>query len=167
MEHDELPLSFGFDAPAHWSWLEPGDRVRRGTCDADLCVMTDDGGDPARFVRGVIELPIVDAAGPDDATFLIGVWSSLSEASFGALVDLRAGVHGAGDGPWFGWLSNRLPVYPETLNLPTDVIPREPDLRPLIRVQPGEHPLVVDQAGITLDRAVELSESWLHLLDGA
>jgi hypothetical protein len=162
VEHDELPLSFGFDAPALWNRLDPGERSDRGFCDGEICVMTDDAGDPAQFVRGVIEIPIVDAG---ELTFLIGVWSSLSQASYDALVALREGVDGAPQGPWFGWLSNRLPVYPDTLGLPADVTPREPDLRPLIRLQAGDHPLVRDQDGITFMRAVELSESWLHAVD--
>jgi hypothetical protein len=167
VEHDELPLSFGFDAASYWSWIPEADRESRGFCNEDICFMTDDDGNEARFVRGVIEIPILDAADAAASDLLIGVWTSLSEASFEQYLDLDrgSGEGSAAVGTWFGWLSNQIPAYPETLGLPTDVRPRDDDLRPLIMPHPGDHPLARDQAGITFARAVELAESWLHVLD--
>ena len=60
-------------------------------------------------------------------------------------------------GPWFGWFSNRLKGYPETLNLKCQVRPRSGRQRPLIELEPTDHPLAVEQRdGITLDRIFEI-----------
>ena len=159
--HEGLPLSWAFDAPIYWSWLDEGERDERGWCTPDFCFMTDDAGDPARFVRGTIEIPIVDPRDPDDASFVIGAWSSLSEASFAELMEVQERDDGREAGPWFGWLSNRIPVYPDTLNLETAVHYR-PGLRPVIEVKPGEHPLARDVVGVTFEHAVGLAERWYH-----
>jgi hypothetical protein len=160
-EHVGLPLSWGFDEPAYWHDVPEADRQARGYCDSDICVMTDDAGDWARFVRGIIEIPIADPLDPDGDAFLIGVWASLSETNFDRLVGIRKREETAED-EWFGWLSNEIPVYGNTLGLPTTVRLREPDLRPIVEIEPGDHPLARDQAGITFERAVELAEQWYH-----
>ena len=162
--HDGLPLSWAFAAPVHWQWLDEAERQARGFCDADFCVMTDDAGEAARFVRGTIEIPIVDASGSVEDAFVIGVWASLSEASFDEVVEIQKHDDNGEAGPWFGWLSNRIPVYPDTLNLKTRVHHR-PGLRPLIEVEPGEHPLSRDARGITRARALELGGRWYHVAD--
>ena len=160
--HTGAPLSWGFDEPIYWAWLSDEERAA-GYCDSDLCWFTDDDGELARFVRGTIELPILDGTDPDEGSFVIGVWASLSETNFEWLLDhWTAGSDEQGE-PWFGWLSNRIPVYEETLNLKTNVHLRGEDLRPLIEVQPSDHSLSRDQHhGITLARARELGERWFH-----
>jgi hypothetical protein len=161
--HEGIPLSWGFDEPIYWEWLTDEERAA-GHCSADLCWFTDDDGDLARFVRGTIELPIRDPVDPDEDSFIIGVWASLSEANFNRYVnDPDAGPEEQGDA-WFGWLSNRIPVYEDTLNLKTNISLRGKNLRPLIDVQPSDHLLSCDvHEGITLGRARELGERWLHL----
>lgn len=159
--HEGLPLSWAFDAPIHWHWLDEAERETRGFCNADFCSMTDDAGEPARFVRGTIEIPIVDASDPAEDSFVIGVWASLSEASFEEVLEIQERDDGSEAGPWFGWLSNRIPVYPDTLNMPTRVHYR-PALRPIVEIKPGEHPLAQDASGITLAHAHELGERWYH-----
>lgn len=160
--HQGTPLSFAWDAPEHWAWLSEEERADRGDCTADLCWMIDDAGTPARFVRGTIELPILDSADDEDSTLVFGVWASLSEASFDRYVALGDSQPPDGEA-YFGWLCNQLPGYPDTLNVPTDVLPREPGIRPLIVPQRGDHPLQRDQhGGITMHRARELSLANLH-----
>ena len=160
--HDGLPLSWAFAAPDHWAELDEAEREERGFCNADFCQMTDDAGDPARFVRGTIEIPIADPVDADEPNVVIGVWASLSEKSLEEL--LRVWNDDEADaGPWFGWLSNHIPMYPETLGVPTHVHFR-PGLRPLIEVEPGDHPLARDSGGVTMARAIELAEGWVHSL---
>ena len=161
--HEGLPLSWAFDAPIYWEWLEAAERETRGFCNPDFCVMTDDAGDTARFVRGTIEIPIIDRDETEES-LVIGVWSSLSETSYTEVVEVQGRDDGTEAGPWFGWLSNRIPVYPDTLNLKTRVHYRQ-GLRPMIEVQPGEHPLAQDAVGITLARAVDLGKRWYHLME--
>jgi hypothetical protein len=60
-------------------------------------------------------------------------------------------------GPCFGWFSNRLFDYPDTLNLKCQVHPRDGRIRPWIELEATEHPLAIDQQqGITFDRILEL-----------
>lgn len=162
-DHQGIPLSWGFDAPIYWDWLTDEERSS-GHCGTDLCWFTDDDGDFARFVRGTIELPILDPTDPDEGSFVIGVWASLSETNFHRYKEHpSAGADEQGE-PWFGWLSNRIPVYDDTLNLETHVHLRGEDLRPLIEIQPSDHPLSRDlHDGITLRRAHDLGERWYHL----
>jgi hypothetical protein len=60
-------------------------------------------------------------------------------------------------GPWFGWFSNRLKGYDDTLNLKCQVHPRPGRQRPWIELEPTDHPLAVEQRrGMTLDRLLEI-----------
>ena len=43
-------------------------------------------------------------------------------------------------GPFFGWLSTRLPAYPDPLNLKTRVYLLDDGLRPSIELEPTDHP---------------------------
>lgn len=161
--HDGIPLDWGFAAPAYWD----DDRdAARGFLNPDYCTIQRDEEAFDYFVRGVIEIPVFGGETKDEDSFGIGAWVSLSEQNFKWLID-HADANGDDQGPpWFGWLSNSIPVYPETLNLKTDVHLRGPNLRPSILVQPSDHPLARDQHnGITLDRARELSALWLHADD--
>lgn len=65
--------------------------------------------------------------------------------------------------PYFGWLCNRLPGYPETLSLKTNVHTRSVGIRPFIELEPTEHPLAVEQRdGITMTRVIEIAEMAMH-----
>lgn len=161
--HEGIPLSWGFDEPIYWDWLTEEERVA-GHCDTDLCWFADSDGDLARFVRGTIELPILDPVDLDEDSFIIGVWASLSEANFNRYLDNPDAGADEQREAWFGWLSNRIPVYEDTLNLRTNVYLRGENLRPLIEVQTSDYPLSRDvHEGVTLRRARELGERWLHL----
>jgi hypothetical protein len=110
------------------------------------------------FVRGCLDIPVHGQSEP----FSLGLWVSLSKANFDRyLVDIED--PSAEEGPYFGWLCNRLPGYPETLNLKTHVYFRGGDCRPRIVVQPTEHPLAADQHnGITPDALQRFVEANLH-----
>jgi hypothetical protein len=143
-----------FDAPVHYHDLPAAERRQRARLGSDFCVI--DGKD--RFIRGVCPVPIRDT----DTHFAWGVWVSLSEANF-------ARYHASFDdgdqsrlGAMFGWLCNRLPVYPETLHLQTTVVPRDGGERPLVWINEAhhEHPLTIDQReGMTTERLGEIYAS--------
>ena len=116
----------------------------------DFCVLD---GEPF-FVRCVLELPI---AGVAEKRFGFGVWSSLSKDNFDLYVKtFNKGKQGS-LGPWFGWFSNHLLGYPETLSLKCHVHPRDGRVRPWIELEQTEHPLAIEQhQGITFDRILEL-----------
>lgn len=154
-EHDGLPLDWAFDAPTYWE----GPRADGDFLNEDVCVWTDDGGDRSYFVRGLIEIAVNDS----EDTFAYGVWSSLSERSFERFMQLYDDPERTREPAYFGWLSNVLPGYPRTLNLPLDVMTPELDLRPELRLHRGDHPLILEQErGITRERVLEIAEANLH-----
>jgi hypothetical protein len=106
------------------------------------------------FVRCVLPLPIIGASG---TSFGFGVWTTLSKANFTLYRDTFDDGHQGSLGPWFGWFSNRLKGYPDTLNLKCQVIPRDGRSRPHIALEPTSHPLAIEQRdGITFDRLLEI-----------
>jgi hypothetical protein len=144
--HDELP-DIGSDKPAQWWGVPEPERDQRIELSSDTCVI--DG--EHFFIRGVIEIPIHDY--PD--RFGFGVWVSQKRENFQMYCD---NWNSSEIGPFFGWLSTSIGYYKEdTLLLKTMAHFRGEELRPLIIVEPGEHPLAVDQAaGISLAKAWEI-----------
>jgi hypothetical protein len=106
------------------------------------------------FVRCVLRLPIIGAA---DDHFAYGVWATLSKKNFDIYLDVFDAGNGGDLGPWFGWFSNRLPGYPDTLNLKCQVHPQPERQRPHIELEPTDHPLAIEQQhGITFDRLLDI-----------
>jgi hypothetical protein len=156
--HDGAPLDWSYDAPIYWHSLSEEERESRGRLSEDLCVIRDEDGD-LFFIRGVLPIPV---AGPEKE-FRYGVWASLSEKSFRRVVDLWDDPSRTEEPPYFGWLSNSISGYPETLSLKTNVHTRALNLRPLIELEPTDHPLAVEQReGISARRLQEIVELHLH-----
>jgi hypothetical protein len=144
-----------FDAPMVYAEIPEDDRNTRAKLNSDLCAIDD----AYFFVRGVLEIPI---KGTDDV-FGWGVWVSLSRTHFDRYVELFNAEPPSGEGPWFGWLSNRIPEYPDTLNLKTEVYLRPLKQRPRIRLEPTDHPLAVHQReGIGLEELLKIIGPRLH-----
>ena len=109
------------------------------------------------------EIPVIDGPEP----FSWGVWVSLSEANFLRASEVWYDPQRVNEPAYFGWLCNSLPDYPETLNLKTMVHTRDVGLRPLIELEPTDHPLAVEQRnGITMKRVQEIAEKAHHHNDG-
>ena len=113
------------------------------------------------FIRCVFSFPLVGS----DGRFGFGVWSSLSRANFDAY------VHGFDDGmqadlgPWFGWFSNRLAGYPDTISLKAVVQPQDDRQRPNLSLAAdhAEHPLAVEQRdGMTFERLLDIYSLYGH-----
>ena len=65
-------------------------------------------------------------------------------------------------GPFFGWLSNRFPHYPETLNLKTNVHVRQ-RMRTAVELEPTDHPLAIEQReGISMERLQRIVSVVMH-----
>ncbi|HXN55442.1 MAG TPA: DUF2199 domain-containing protein [Myxococcales bacterium] len=61
-------------------------------------------------------------------------------------------------GPYFGWFMNYLPGYPSTLWLKTRAHLRPAPLRPVLELEPTDHPLALEQRnGISIDRFREIA----------
>lgn len=152
--------------PDHWQ----GSEIQRPNAEAltsrhflseDFCIL--DG--EHFFVRSVLPIPLLGSGG---GTFAFGVWSTLSESNFERYREtFDSGDQGA-LGPWFGWFSNRLRGYPDTLNLKCQVHPRAWRRRPWIEITLQDHPLAVEQrTGITLERLAEVLGLYGHSIDEA
>jgi hypothetical protein len=151
-EHAGIP-DLAFDAPFYYEQLSSDQRQAIAKKSDDLCTIADEDF----FIRGILLIPIAGM----DAEFGLGVWVSLSYANFQRYVELYDATDLAGEGPYFGWFSNRLPWYPETLSLRTNVHLQPHPQRPRIELEPTTHPLSVHQReGIdraTLERFIEAS----------
>jgi len=150
--HEGPPLSYGFGAPAYW----------RDECRSkDDCVL---GGEQCiiegrYYVKANIELPIIG----QDERFVWTVWVSLSKENFERASLLWEDPKRVDEPPYFGWLASSIPTYPETVNLKTHVHTRDVGLRPLIELEPTDHPLAFQQReGITFEEVVKLAERLLH-----
>jgi hypothetical protein len=54
-------------------------------------------------------------------------------------------------------------LYPETLNLKTNVYTQPVGVRPFIELEPTDHPLAIEQrTGISWERVQEIAELVLH-----
>jgi len=110
--HDGVP-GYGTDRPAQY-WDVPEDK--RGTdvfLTSDSCVIAEQ----FFFVRGCIDVPIIGTK----EILTWGVWASLKEENFFIWQDNFEETRRSHLGPFFGWLSTRLPSYPNTLSLKTMV----------------------------------------------
>jgi hypothetical protein len=151
--HEGLPLDYAYDAPAYWSdnlQSEPDSFLN-----ADFCVIKNEDF----FVRCLIEVPIIGHNEP----FRWGVWTSLSKLNFDKIVDLWHDRKLLDEPPFFGWLSNSIDLYPETLSLKTNLHSKNIGQRPYVQLEPTDHPLAIEQrTGITMDRVREIAERSLH-----
>ena len=153
--HEGSP-SFGYKAPMHYDHLSDEDKQTIAKLNDDLCKIEHPEGTDY-FARVVLELPIHGVEEP----FLWGVWVSLSQESFERYT-LAWGEHDESDS-YFGWLSNRLPYYPDTVALKTNVRPRNGGARPYIELQPSDHLLAIhSQQGLTVREAQVIAEEAMH-----
>lgn len=156
--HEGSP-SFSFEAPWQYASLSETQKASMGTLSSDFCTITHEEGRDY-FVRTVLEIPIHGVTEP----FVWGVWVSLSEKSFTRYVETYDNPV-AGEG-FFGWVCNRLPVYPHESPLATDVVVQAGGLRPKLHLHHGsgrDEQVVLDQLnGISIARAQELAERAQH-----
>ncbi len=143
-----------YDAPAHYHQLPEPERAARARLSSDFCTIDDED----HFVRGVCLLPVQGS----DQSFGFGVWVSLSAENFRGYVETFEDDDQSKLGTMFGWLCNRIPTYPETINLETAVVPQDMKVRPQVWISEAhaDHPLYIEQqTGITKDRLGEIYAS--------
>jgi len=135
-------MSFGAGAPYWYYEIEPTELENRVELSSDQCVIDSE----YYFVRGCLNIPIIDGVDP----FVWGVWVSLSADNFLRMSEVWESPTRQTEPPYFGWLSTTLPGYPDTLNLKTNVHTQPVGTRPLVELEPTDHPLAIDQrTGIT------------------
>jgi hypothetical protein len=152
--HPGPPLAYGMEAPAYWSPELTTDPLN--VLDPEICVIVNQGF----FVRGLIEIPITDS----DDVFAWNIWVSLSKDNFFRTIDLWEQPGRETQPPYFGWLSCEIPGYrPSTLNLKINLHTRPLGERPLIELEPTDHPLAVEQRnGISRARVQQIAEAVMH-----
>jgi hypothetical protein len=152
--HTGIP-TFGWDYPVDYLAVPEAERHARCRLTSDMCVIDD----AFFFVRGCLDIRVVGT----DESFSWGVWASLSKESFTRFFELYDVPQRSQFGPFFGWLSAHIWIYPDTVNLKTMVHLRDNGARPYVEVEPTRHPLAVEQQnGISLDRVAEIYELIMH-----
>lgn len=142
-EHDLDQISLVAPEPAHWAILDEADRSA-SQLTRDQCIVRT-AHETAFFVAANLVVPVRGTGGE----FTWGVWVSLSERSFEEMQELWESPEREAHGPYFGWLCTAIPAYPDTMYLKTMVHQRAVGLRPLVELEPTDHPLAVQQrAGI-------------------
>ncbi len=58
--HDELPLSYGSPVPDYYEEVPFEEQEKRIEMNEDVCIIDDE----YFFIRGYIELPVIDGEGP-------------------------------------------------------------------------------------------------------
>lgn len=153
-EHEGLP-DLSFASPFYFGTVPEGERTKRATLTDDTCVIDKEDF----FVRVCLPIPIRGT----QAEFVWGAWVSLSQTNFRRYVEMFKVDLPDGEGPYFGWFCNNLPGYPETLNLKTQVYLQKGGKRPLIKLEPTDHPLSVHQReGIPLSDLMGILGDRLH-----
>jgi hypothetical protein len=154
--HEGVP-GYSAEAPLFHSSVPSTERAVRCIVDSDTCVVDQ----MIFFVRGCLEIPVQGERSP----FIWGVWVSLSKNSFDQFVECFDAEKRSHIGPFFGWLSAELPLYPSTENLKVRAHLRDDGMRPYIELEPTEHPLAVEQrCGMTAERMVEICSRLEHRL---
>ena len=145
--HEGMP-TFGAYAPLYYYGIPEEEREARCRLGTDMCIV--DG--EHFFVRGCLEIPVHGETEP----FVWGVWVSLSKENFDRFVACFEADKRSHIGPFFGWLSAALPLYPDTENLKARAHLRD-GIRPYIELEPTDHPLAVEQRnGICAERVAEI-----------
>jgi len=161
--HQGLPLKYGNPAPALFYTIPEKERGKRVLISSDQCEIRGKKlfDEKAFFIAGNIDIPII---GTEDK-FQWTVWVSLSKKNYQRAIELWNQAGREKEPPYFGWLSTLLPLslYPDTLNLKTNLHTQPVGIRPFIELEPTDHPLSVEQRnGISWERVQEIAELVLH-----
>ena len=160
IRHEGSP-SFGYNAPTYYDQLSDKDestamcQSKPATCALSITLERTD-----YFARAVIEIAnYMEWHEP----FMCGAWMSLTEVSFERYAS-TCEDHDESDS-YFGWHSNRLPYYPDTVSLKTQVRPRKGGKRPYLELSDDGHPLAVHmRTGLTIKQAQEIAEASMHAI---
>ena len=160
--HDELPFSYWAEAPAFWDEFATDDHSTLGP---EHCIIAGE----QFFLRARLVIPVNDAATVEGtpAEFDWGVWVSLSERNYERTTQLWETPGRESEPPYFGWMCTELPLYqPSTLGLKTNLHTRPVGQRPIVELEPTDHPLAVDyREGMTIERAIALVQPFLERVD--
>jgi hypothetical protein len=148
-------LDWAFNSPFYWNVIDKNERSKRGFLNSDFCTIDE----REFFIRGVIAIPIIDST----ELFMWGVWAQLSQAHFDRMVELWNDPKIIYEPPYSGLLSNKISIYPSTLDLKLQSRSTDVKDRPLFEIEQVTHPLAVEQrVGITQNRIEEIATQMAH-----
>ena len=151
-EHEGAP-SFSFEAPIYYEILTSEEKREKARLGTDFCVIDENHF----FIRALLEIHIHGS----DEPFLWGVWVSVSQDNFKKYYEHFGDSYYEDE--YFGWFSNKLPYYPDTLNIKTYARVKPDGQRPKLELEPSDHPLSVDYyKGISWQKAVGIAEAAIH-----
>lgn len=160
-EWHSWPFDLAAFAPDPWTGNEAYEdnsaiRFDGNFLSEDFCIL--DG--KYFMVRAILPIPVTGVSGE----FAFGCWTTLSEENFDKYIDGFDSGEFADNGPWFGWLMNRLSnLAPGPDPLAVDVQPQPNRQRPILWVQDEEHPLAVAQAnGISAKHMLAILAHYGH-----
>ena len=155
--HLGLAFAYSQAAPAPYVEIPPEERPTRTLLAEEQCEI--DG--EHFFVRARIVLPVV---GDPQAWFEWGVWASLSKQNYQRMGELWNTSGREYEPDYFCWVSSDLPTYsPSTYLLKGRLQTRPVGERPVVELEPTEHPLAREQRnGITIEHVHAIAEYALH-----
>ena len=150
--HQDVTELLGPTAPDAWLAISEGERLE-AELTPDVCILPDRGR-TRHFVRGHIQLPVMDAEPP---MFVWSVWVELDQESMAAIARSWSSPNRAAIPPLTGRLATELPYEEPTRGLEITVHTRDLGLVPLLMVSNTTHALATEQReGVHLHRIVEL-----------
>lgn len=154
-------LAWVFAEPSGWSRTRDPDSGLYGELYEEQAVVHGRRGS-GFYLRGNLEIPVVDAA--DDLLFV--VWVAVSGTDFERARGLWNDPRREEEPPYPGLLCNRIPGYSDTWHLRVRLRSRAVGLRPVVELEPSEHPLAVDQErGVRAARAVQIVNAFDEALE--
>lgn len=157
-EHVGIP-AWGWNYPLSYFLVPEPERERRCFLTSDLCVVDNE----KFYVCGCLELPVADT----DDVLSLRVWVSVEERDFVEYQDLL-GVQSRSDhGPYRGRLEAPIPTYPDTGEMTVALRVRDNGIRPLVQMEPTDHPLFTEQhEGASDRRVIALYDYFMHQRSG-
>jgi hypothetical protein len=154
--HDMPALDWAFAEPAGWAATrEPGSHLWGELFEEQAIVHGPESS--GFYMRGNIRIPVLDTV----HTLTLTVWVSISAEDFERAHLLWNEPRRVMEPPAFAELCNRIPGYPDTWHLPALLHTQPVGVRPVVELEPADHPLVADQKrGITMVRAVKIAEAF-------
>jgi hypothetical protein len=153
--HAERLLDIRMSFPDAIHALSEDERRARTWLSDDFAVL-----DERRFfVRGLLEIPIVDL----DDCFGYGVWAELEREEFERLLEHWYDEGQAAAEPVAARLANDLAPFNETTGLLIELQPVSADRLPVVQLDEVDHPLCrAQQEGISSARCEELAATAFH-----
>lgn len=153
--HRDLSRVLGTSAPDDWMAVTPGERLE-AELTPDVCILPHRGS-TRHFIRGHIQLPVVD---PEPDVFVWSVWVEVDESSMATIAETWSDPNRAAIAPLSGRLATELPYNHPTRGLQITIYTRDPGMTPLLMVSPSSnHQLAREQReGIALHRVAEFAE---------